>query len=319
MGKDSTDKYTAGKQRLGYIYQPRFALLRLLQLPESTSVFIEKDDDLDFEDENGTKTLSSLKHKAVGDRITNLSSDFWKSVRIWLTRYERDGRSAADLRFFLFTTGTVSDTSFLRYFVPTLPDSDKGEISILPLIEAALNETKSDKIIAIALQYHALSEQEKEDFISRIVIFDGAPRITDIPSLIKDQYMRSVRREFRDAIFERLEGWWNNAAVDLLTGKRSEPIRGYEIADKLSVFTDEYKSDSLPITLRGKVPVNTIDTASDPRLFVMQLREIGISSGRIRNAILDYYRAFEQRSSWARETLLVSGEMKEYEARLIDE
>jgi len=51
----------------------------------------------------------------------------------------------------------------------------------------------------------------------------------------------------------------------------------------------------------------------------MQLREIGVSSIRIRNAILDYYRAFEQRSEWARENLLVSGEIEDYEDRLIDE
>ena len=50
-----------------------------------------------------------------------------------------------------------------------------------------------------------------------------------------------------------------------------------------------------------------------------QLREIGISSARIRNAILDYYRAYEQRSAWARENLLVSGEVEEYEDRLEDE
>ena len=41
---------------------------------------------------------------------------------------------------------------------------------------------------------------------------------------------------------------------------------------------------------------------NDPVLFVVKLREIGFSN-RIRNAILDYYRAFEQRSSWARENL----------------
>ena len=46
MADVPTDQYSAGEQGLGYIYQPRFALLRLLQLPESTSVLIEKDDDL---------------------------------------------------------------------------------------------------------------------------------------------------------------------------------------------------------------------------------------------------------------------------------
>lgn len=42
-----TDKFSAGEQGLGYIYQARLALLCLLQLPEDTVVFLEKDDDLD--------------------------------------------------------------------------------------------------------------------------------------------------------------------------------------------------------------------------------------------------------------------------------
>jgi hypothetical protein len=75
----------------------------------------------------------------------------------------------------------------------------------------------------------------------------------------------------------------------------------------------------VPITFRGKVPEGEIDTDGDERLFVRQLREIGISSSRIRNTILDYYRAYEQRSAWARENLLISGELEEYEDRLEDE
>jgi hypothetical protein len=67
------------------------------------------------------------------------------------------------------------------------------------------------------------------------------------------------------------------------------------------------------------VPDEEIDTENDPRLFVAQLREIGLSSSRIRSAILDYYRAYEQRSAWAREHLLVSGEVEEYEDCLTDE
>lgn len=319
MADASFDQYSAGEQGLGYIYQPRFALLKLLQLPESTSVLIEKDDDLDFLDKDGVKTLASLKHKAVGDRLTDLSTDFWKSVRIWLARYNRDGRSEANLRFFLFTTGTVSETSFLRYFLlEPIPKDDKTA-SLSQLANGVLSKTKSELIGAISQEFHALNDKEKDDFLSRIVIFDGGPRIVDVPSIIKDQHMRSIRREFREAVFERLEGWWNDTVINMLSGKRIEAIYGYEISDKLSAFSEEYKSNNLPITFRGKAPTGEIDAENDPRLFVVQLREIGIASNRIRNAILDYYRAFEQRSAWARENLLVSGEMEEYEDRLVDE
>lgn len=319
MTNDSTDQYSAGEQGLGYIYQPRFALLRLLQLPESTSVLIEKDDDLDFLDKDDVKTLASLKHKAIGDRLTDLSTDFWKSVRIWLARYNRDGRSEASLRFFLFTTGTVSKTSFLRRFLLDRVSQDEETASLSQLVGEALAKTRSDLIGEIAKEFHQLNDEEKDDFLSRIVIFDSGPRIVDVPSIIKDQHMRSIRREFRGAVFERLEGWWNDTVVNLLSGKRIEAIYGYEISDKLSAFAEEYKSDNLPITFRGKAPAREIDAENDPRLFVVQLREIGAASNRIRNAILDYYRAFEQRSVWARESLLVTGEMEEYEDRLVDE
>ncbi|MDN7754727.1 ABC-three component system protein [Burkholderia gladioli] len=315
----TTDKFSAGEQGLGYIYQARLALLQLLQLPEDTAVFLEKDDDLDFVDSDGSKSLASLKHKAVGDRLTDLSTDFWKSVRIWLARYKRDGRSASNLRFFLFTTGTVSDASFLKRFLPVRLGTDDETTTLSEQAEEALSKSKSDLIGEIAQAFNELTSTEKEDFLTRILIFDGSPRIQDIPDTIKDMHMRSVRREHRNAVFERLEGWWNDAVIKQLIGSRVEGIFGYEVSDKLSALSEEYKLDNLPITFRGKQPTGEIDTENDPRTFVAQLRKIGISSNRIRNAILDYYRAFEQRSEWARENLLVSGEIEDYEDRLVDE
>lgn len=319
MTVTTTDKYSAGEQGLGYMYQARLALLRLLQLPEDTAVFLEKDDDLDFIDGVGGKSLASLKHKAVGDRLSDLSADFWKSVNIWLVRYKRDGRSASNLRFFLFTTGTVSTDSFLARLLPDHPVASNNAATLPDLADAALAQSTSKLIAPIAANFNELSDPEKQDFLDRILILDGSPRIGDIPAAIRDNYMRSVRREYREFVFERLEGWWTDVVIKQLTGAKTEGIFGYEVSDKLSDFAEEYKTDNLPITFLGKHPAGEIDTETDPRLFVAQLRGIGISSNRIRSAILDYYRAFEQRSAWARENLLVSGEIDEYEDRLADE
>ncbi|MGM0743454.1 MAG: ABC-three component system protein, partial [Pseudomonadota bacterium] len=133
MVEKQTDKFSAGEQGLGYIYQSRLALLRLLQLPEDAAVFIEKDDDLDFIDTEGGKSLASLKHKAIGDKLTDLSTDFWKSVNIWLVRYKRDGLAASNLQFFLFTTGTVSTDSFLARFLPEQATSSSNEATLAEL------------------------------------------------------------------------------------------------------------------------------------------------------------------------------------------
>lgn len=319
MGTATTDKFSAGEQGLGYIYQARLALLHLLQLTEDISTFLEKDDDLDFVDSAGHKSLASLKHKAIGDSLSDLSTDFWKSINIWLVRYKSYNRSESNLRFFLFTTGTVSPDSFLTRFLPGQSTVAANLPTLTELAEAALGKSKSKLIGKIASEFDELSDSEKQDFLERILILDGCPRIDDIPALIKEKHMRSVRREHREFVFERLEGWWNDAVIKQLTGAREEGIFGYEVSDKLSALAEEYRTDNLPITFRGKVPAGEIDTDNDPRLFVAQLREIGISSSRIRSAILDYYRAFEQRSAWARENLLVSGEVEEYEDRLADE
>ena len=319
MTEKTTDPYSAGEQGLGYIYQARLALLQLLQLPEDTAIFLEKDDDIDFIDVDGRKSLASLKHKAVGDRLTNLSVDFWKSVNIWLIRYKQDGRAASNLQFFMFTTGTVSKTSFLAHLLPDQPVAYGSTKTLTELANSALTESKSKLITPISMAFNELNDREKQDFLERIRIFDGSPRIDDIPTIIIDKHMRTIRREHREFVFERLEGWWTDIVIKLLVGVESQGVFGYEVSDKLSNFAEEYKVDNLPITFRGKGPTDEIDTDADPRLFVRQLREIGISSNRIKSAILDYYRAFEQRSEWARENLLVLGEVEEYEDRLIDE
>lgn len=313
----SMDRFSASEQGLGYIYQPRFALLKMLEMPESTSLLIEKEDDLDFIDAKGVKTLASLKHKAIGDRITDLSVDFWKSVNIWIHRYDSQNRSQSDLRFFLFSTATVASDSFLHLFLP-----NASHIGLKPSLSVTavntLETSKSKLLIPIQAALSTFSDSEKEDFFGRITIFDESPRIVDIPEIIKGK-MRTVRREIRDAVYERLEGWWNDLIVRLLSGQQDAPIYNYEISDKLSSFCEEYASDNLPITFRNVSPSDEIDVESDSRVFVLQLRALGISSTRIRNAILDYYRAFEQRSAWARENLLVSMEIELYEDRLVNE
>src|ERR1022692_3521434 len=132
----SRDRFSAREQGLGYLYQPRFALLQMLQLPEQTSVFIEKDDDLDFADVGGRKTLGSLKHKAPGERLTNLSIDFWKSIRIWLSRYSESGGIESTHQFYLFTTNEVSGTSFLKEFLPAVLPRPTDDPTLVNLADA---------------------------------------------------------------------------------------------------------------------------------------------------------------------------------------
>lgn len=154
----------------------------------------------------------------------------------------------------------------MKEFLPNAIARSADDQTLLTLTDEALADTQSELIQKIANDIHTLDHAEQNDFWRRITIFDRAPRINDIPALIKDRLMRSIRREYRDFVFERLEGWWHDTVLALLTRKRSLPIYGYEVSDKLTAFADEYKIDNLPITFRGKVPEGEIDTDNDNRL-----------------------------------------------------
>ncbi|CAH0166994.1 ABC-three component system protein [Pseudomonas mediterranea] len=316
--KKDCDPYSAGEQGLGYIFQPRFALYQALELPEDTAILIEKEDDLDFLESSGKKTLASLKHKAVGERLTDLSVDFWKSVNIWLTRYQANGRVESDYQFFLFTTSSVAPDSFLKFFLYGA-NTTEAQPSLWQLTENTLATSKAKSFTKIKELLSKLTALEKEDFVSRITIIDSTPRIGDLPALIKAQKMRPIRAEHRDAVFERLEGWWNDLIIQMLCEPQSEPAYARDVSEKLFNFSEEYKDDNLPITFEDAIPTSPIEVSLDNRLFVSQLRELKLSPSRIRNAILDYYRAFEQRSAWARQRLVGSEEIIKYERRLTNE
>lgn len=305
--------FSAAEQGLGYTFQYRFALLKALELPEDCSVHVERYDDVEFTSQDGTESLASLKHKAPGDRLTDLSIDFWKSVRIWLARYVSTGRIGSNARFILFTTADVSPASFLNMFVGAGEDDEARARAA----ERASSQSASADIAKVRTVLESLTEKERCDFYGRITIFPATPRIQDIPALI-DRGLRAVDKKARPAVFERLEGWWTDLVIKRLAEGAGNAIRVQEVSDKLASIADEYKADNLPITFRGQAP-SAVDALNDPRIFVEQLRALKLSERRVHYAIIDYYRAFQQRSSWAREDLVVSGEMEEYECRLVEE
>jgi len=314
MSGNASSPYSAAEQGLGYIYQARFALWKILELPENSSLLLEKEDDVTFDEANGGKNLMSLKHKAVGDALTDLAPDFWKSVRIWLAHYKANGRIGCDARFMLFTTGAVSGDSMLTIFKDEEADGEARARAA----NGPLANSKSVLIVAVREELDTLTAAELADFYSRITIADATLRITEIPSAVINRHLRTIRRDSRLFLFERLEGWWMDQAIRLLARERTAAISGVEVSDKLSAMAEEYRNDNLPITFRQRQP-NQMDVDNDPRLFVQQLRALEVSTTRLQAAIIDYYRAFEQRSSWARENLLVANEIEEYEDRLIDE
>ncbi len=304
--------FEANRSYLGYVYQARLALLQLFDLTDETGVLIEKDDDVVFISETGEKSLQSLKHKAEGDSLTNQGRDFWKSVRIWLAHYLANGKVLSSEVYLLFTTALVSSDSFLTKYTITGYSSSRVE-EFYNVLCAGTTELNS----LIKIEFDKLGQDEKEDFLRRITIHDSCLTIADIPQKVKTKYLRAIRTQHRDSAFERLEGWWNDQVIKLLTRERVEPIWGYELSNMVHQIAYVLADDNLPIDFSRSQP----DKSEEYKhfVFIHQLRALGISEARVQEAILDFYRAFMQRAVWAREQLLRANEIEEFEERLIDE
>lgn len=308
-----TDKYAAGEQGLGYVYQIRFALAHLMKQDEGQSLLIEADDDVELRDIEGRKTLISLKHKQAGETVGTLSTDFWKSVRIWLDRYVRDGKLACEHAYCMATTARVGPSSILKYFQEGSAKPADFAVQLIAELEASKASISAQVKATLA----SLSGDEQRDFFERIVIADSSLRIKELDSAF-EPLMRSVAQKFRVDVRERMEGWWLSQAIEIIQGDR-EPITGAEVWAKFASINSEYYDERLPITFEDEYPPEGIDPLKDPRQFVQQLRAIGMPTDSLELAILDFYRAFSQRAHWARVNVLVGGEMKKFERRLVEE
>jgi hypothetical protein len=135
---------------------------------------------------------------------------------------------------------------------------------------------------------------------------------------LKESIFPAVDKEFISSFLQRLEGWWLQRAIRHLAKRDSEPILSEELYGEIMSMREQFKQENLPID--DDIFAAIVDESSyQGHVFVHQLLLIEIGNSRIFHAIRNYFRAFEQRSRWVREDLLLVGELSFYEDRLIEE
>jgi len=149
-------------------------------------------------------------------------------------------------------------------------------------------------------------------------VLDGSPNIIDTCDEISRELYHAAGRENVDHLVERLEGWWFGIIIRALASNTPTAIPVLAIDQRIDELREEFRRTALPVDYGSAVPPEAIVAELDQRPFVKQLRKIEIGLRRIEFAIRDYYRASEQRSRWAREELLVDGELEKYERELIE-
>ena len=191
------------------------------------------------------------------------------------------------------------------------------EKAIVRLNSAAASSTNKELAKAFSA-YRALSKDQKTNLFERVYILDSYENMSKLNDELEELMCFCVERRNLKLFVERFDGWWFRRCIRHLQETAPTAILSEEIASQLNILREQFKQDSLPID--DEIMNATVDASGyQDHIFVEQLRLIEIIPGRIFHAIRNYYRAFEQRSRWIREDLILIGELNNYERILFEE
>lgn len=321
MSDKGIPHFSAVDASLGYLYQVRLALLwtlRRLKIEPGFLVGVETLDDVTFETTGGDpKDLLQAKHHRTGTgSLTDASPDLWKTLRIWFEGHA-SGVIPASANLYLVTTATAPDgTAAAR-----LRSSPRDVAAVQQALDATASSSTNKTNAAAYQAYFAASASERTAILDKVVVLDAAPSVTDLDGELRQEVYWAVGREHHSAFLERLEGWWLRRVLRQLTDATGERIGSVELELQMSDLREQFKQESLPID--DDLLEFTLDDATmvahENSIFVSQLELIKAGKRRIAAAIRDYYRAFEQRSRWLRDDLVVGMDLTKYDKRLTDE
>ena len=310
-------KHSAAPSLLGYLYQCRIALLktlRRLKADPCVTLAIETLDDVVFEKEGTPVEIIQIKHHINRKaNLTDGSTDLWKTIRIWCDLY-RGGVTQNGPVLCMMTTAKAPEDSAAYYLRAENRNFAMAERLLLQTAQTSVSETNKDAY-AVFLE---LSPESRQELLKSVIILDQCPLNEDIDRLLREELWSACHRLKIEQFLVYLEGWWFKCVLKHLLSEKPIPILGEELDSQLNELREQFKSDALPIHDDLKT-ARVDDQLYQDYIFVHQLKLIDIGSKRIASAINNYYRAFEQRSRWVREELLLVGDLECYEQRLIEE
>jgi hypothetical protein len=315
--------FSAADSALGYLYQVRVALLwalRRLKIDHDFVISLETLDDVTFESKGGKpeELLQTKHHRNREATLTDASEDLWKSLRVWFeghtTKVIPPGTA-----LYLLSTGRATAGSIAARL---RSDDGRDVDGALKALETTAQSSTSKTNAPAYAAFLGTSTKDRKKLLDSVVIIDGAPTITALDDDLKTEVFWAVERKNHDAFLERLEGWWLRRCLkQLASAAPTDRVLATEIEAQMSDLREQFKQDSLPID--DDLLTFDLDEATElahaGSTFVRQLEIIVAGKRRIAAAVRDYYRAFEQRSRWLRNDLLLVGDLTQYERRLVEE
>ncbi|QDO77783.1 hypothetical protein FCM34_06435 [Aeromonas caviae] len=306
---------------LGYLYQARYALFLSLQKirevndPDECFVSIEKLDDIAFETGGNPADILQTKYHGSEGNLTDRSADLWKTIRVWAEGITKGDLDPATTNFTLITTQSAPVTGLVAAL---LPASSREIQAARKLADEIAAETSNATNLSAYVAYNALLDWQKDQLIGSINILCRSASILDVEELIKKELRTTAEKKHIDAFYTRLEGEWFKRFISAMSSSDENEVCLGEVVAIIDDLRSQFSLTNLTADYADAEPED-IDVDGDDRNFVEQLRIVGYTNMAIRVAIINYYRAYEQRSRWSRDGLVKPGELKAYLKKLQEE
>jgi hypothetical protein len=313
--------FSAYASALGYQFQFRYALSLLFKAIQdgrlTQELSIEHLDDVAMEEDGVAQELVQTKHHLRPADLTDASTDLWKTLRVWC-EYEASN-VGTDVTLTLVTTASaVAGSVAAELRVGASP----SYAALGARLETIARAGGNSSLISAYAAYLALSSAQQQALLARITVLDGTMHIQDIPGEIKRRYLSlTVNPRHVDDLYERLEGWWVAKAIEMLCVAPGvlTTISAITLRDKVVSLGQKYTEHNLPDDFPHQLELGEEDLGSHERIFVAQLRLVLDNNSRLRHAIGQYYRAYNQRSRWLDAGLIDDEALDTYSAYLLEE
>lgn len=279
-------------------------------------VSVECFDDISFST-NGTpvellQAKHSLKPKAMGD----MAKQFWNTVGIWTKRVGDHPAELGKVQLTFVTTSTLGAETAVSLLRPDPEVRDVTEAA--KRLETAAKASKNVAIKWATKLFLEQTPEMREQILGMVEILDASPTIVDTSKHLATALKRACRPEHLPAFIQRLEGWWFGIVIDALATPGGKLIPVTMIDSKIDDLREEFGPARLPIDYGGIDPSEEAVGLLENRPFVEQLKLIGLGPTGQKMAIIDYFRAREQRSRWTRDGLLRQNELTDYGRQLTE-
>jgi hypothetical protein len=274
---------------------------------------LELHDDVSWE-ENGTPLeLLQIKHHVGHLRgLADKDVDLWKTLAVWM-----DAHPPADPLGPLLTLVTTRRVT--QGAASALRPESREPSRARQLLDSAASDSTNEATDASRKRYLALEDAERDVFVGRIYVLDGAPQTgAALEKAVEEALYFALPPGHEKSFLDQLWGWWHRQAVDILRRERAT-VSGMDVRLKVQEIADGYKPDNLPTLVeREDVDINVEKTYGD-QVFVTQLRWVLHSAQMLQKAMVDYYRSYVQRAQWVERDLIGIGELEKFEDNLVDE